>query len=242
MTPRARRPPRGDASSILLGPRAPARARRHRSLAERLGIPIVATGDLFRAARPRGHAARHGGAPVHGRGPARARRRDVRLSSTASASPTPRDGVILDGFPRTGVQAEALDRLARRPAAGHRGRCYIEVPSDELDPAAGRAAGLHGRRAARRTTRRQPAQVAGRLRHRRHGARTSGPTTSRRPSGPGWPSSCGADVRGRRPLPETGAPAPCAATGRSTRSPTSSLRARAAGDRGGLTWRSGSAG
>ena len=78
-------------------------------LAERTGLPHIASGDLFRAAA-------RDETQLGATWPATwsAARSSLTTSpsgscSPGSDSPTPPEGAILDGFPRTRQQAEALD-------------------------------------------------------------------------------------------------------------------------------------
>ena len=144
----------------------------------------------------------------------------VRLFLDRLGQPDAADGAILDGFPRTRPQAEALDdALAeagrpRRPAP-----CCIEVPIEDLIGALRGPPDLHGRRATSTTTRSSPPQGLGRLRHRRLGARPARRTTSRghgpRPDGAAARRRCtrsstttdrrGVLHAGRRPAADRGA-------------------------------------
>ena len=176
---------------ILLGPPGAGKGTQAPILAERLGIPIVATGDLFRAAvrdgTPLGIEARR----YMDAGKLVPDDIVVRLLLDRLGRPDAREGVILDGFPRTAVQAAALDKalaergervaaavLDRRP----RGRGHApDVRA--LDLPGGRAPVPRGLQPAadRRACATSTAPSC-----------TSGPTTSPRPSGPGWRQQLGA--------------------------------------------------
>lgn len=117
---------------VLLGAPGAGKGTQAVRLAERLGIPHVATGDLFRAAvrdgSPIGLEARR----YMERGQLVPDDITIRMLLDRLAQPDAQHGVILDGFPRNRAQAEALDRaLAERGTVVDRA-VDIEVPTDEL--------------------------------------------------------------------------------------------------------------
>ena len=110
---------------------------------------------------------------------------DAGRARSASPSPTPHCGAILDGFPRTRPQAEALDRLLARQDARVAAALYVEVDTPELVKRLAGPPRLHGRPAARLPPRPParpgwPASATSTAR-----PSSSGPTTGRRPSAPG---------------------------------------------------------
>ena len=114
LTPRPRR--LTWTSSSFSAPPAPGRGRRRRCSPTRLGVPIVATGDLFRAAvrdgTPLGIEARR----YMDAGQLVPDEITVRLLLDRLARADADGGVILDGFPRTDVQARGARRRPRRAA------------------------------------------------------------------------------------------------------------------------------
>jgi adenylate kinase len=117
---------------VLLGAPGAGKGTQAGVLAERLGIPHVATGDLFRAAvrdgSPIGLEARR----FMERGQLVPDDITIRMLLDRLDEPDAANGAILDGFPRTGAQAVALD-----DALSERGdkvdlAVDIEVPVDEL--------------------------------------------------------------------------------------------------------------
>jgi adenylate kinase len=117
---------------VLLGVPGAGKGTQARILKERLGIPHIATGDLFRTAV-------RDGSPI-GREARRYMERgqlvpdDITIGMLLDrlAQPDAAAGAILDGFPRTRGQAEALDQaLAERGQKVERAM-LIEVPADEL--------------------------------------------------------------------------------------------------------------
>ncbi len=117
---------------VLLGAPGAGKGTQADHLAERLGIPHVATGDLFRAAvrdgTPLGTEARR----HMERGQLVPDAITIRMLLARINEPDAAGGVILDGFPRNRAQAEALDAaLVERGTSVDRA-ISIEVPTDEL--------------------------------------------------------------------------------------------------------------
>lgn len=117
---------------VLLGGPGAGKGTQADILAERLGIPHVATGDLFRTAvrdgSPIGLEARR----YMERGQLVPDDITIRMLLDRLTAPDAATGVILDGFPRNRPQAEALaTALAERGSAVDRA-VSIEVPTDEL--------------------------------------------------------------------------------------------------------------
>jgi adenylate kinase len=101
-------------------------------LAERLGLPHVASGDLFREnirdETPLGRRVREyvdSGALVPDE-------LTIDLIADRLSRPDANQGAILDGFPRTRPQAEALDAMLARMGGLVAAALYIDVDREEL--------------------------------------------------------------------------------------------------------------
>ena len=101
-------------------------------LAERLGMPHVASGDLFRDHIKRGTDL---GKKVKKFMDAGALVPDdvtIAMVSDRLTQPDSKEGVILDGFPRTRAQAEALDKMLAKKGGSVAAALYIDVDREEL--------------------------------------------------------------------------------------------------------------
>jgi adenylate kinase len=117
---------------VLLGAPGAGKGTQAPALAEALGVPILASGELLRAAVARGTPLGREADRFMSRGQLVPDDTIVRVFLDRLESPDAANGAILDGYPRTRVQAEALD--AAMDEAGRRvdAAGYIEVPLEDL--------------------------------------------------------------------------------------------------------------
>ena len=96
---------------VLLGAPASGKGTQGQTLAGELGIPKISTGDMLRAARDAGTELGKLADGIMAAGKLVPDDLVIRLVDERLAEPDAQHGFILDGFPRTVPQAEALDRL-----------------------------------------------------------------------------------------------------------------------------------
>jgi adenylate kinase len=117
---------------VLLGAPGAGKGTQAPALADRLGVPVLASGDLLRQAVADGTALGREADRYMSRGQLVPDDTIVRVFLDRLEAPDAVNGAILDGFPRTKVQAEALD--AALAEAGRRvdRAAYIDVPLEDL--------------------------------------------------------------------------------------------------------------
>lgn len=101
-------------------------------LAERLGVPHVASGDLFRDHIRRGTPLGKKVKVYLDKGALVPDDITVQMISERLRERDAADGAILDGFPRTRPQAEALDKMLGRHGGEVAAALYIDVDRDVL--------------------------------------------------------------------------------------------------------------
>ncbi len=117
---------------VLIGAPGSGKGTQAKQLAARLGVPQVSTGDLFRE-----HMGRETPLGREARAYVAAGRLvpdavTVGMVEARLAEPDAAAGSILDGFPRTVPQAEALDRMLAARGRRVDRAIVLEVPEEEL--------------------------------------------------------------------------------------------------------------
>lgn len=96
---------------VFLGPPGSGKGTQAKLLAKRLGVPAVSTGDMLREAVRRETALGRRAKAIMEAGELVPDDVVIGLIRERMAAPDAAAGFLLDGFPRTIAQAEALDRL-----------------------------------------------------------------------------------------------------------------------------------
>jgi adenylate kinase len=117
---------------ILLGLPGAGKGTQAALLAERLGLLHISTGDLFRAAAAEGTELGKRAQEYMSRGELVPDAVTINMLLDRIAKPDAAAGIMLDGFPRTIPQAEALDRALEEQGRTIDAVLYIQVPEDLL--------------------------------------------------------------------------------------------------------------
>lgn len=110
---------------ILLGPPGSGKGTQAKRLQDALKVPHVCTGDMLREARKEGTALGQEAGRFMDRGELVPDDIVIALVNARLGRPDCSQGYILDGFPRTLTQAEALER------AGTAIECVVDIAVDE---------------------------------------------------------------------------------------------------------------
>jgi adenylate kinase len=117
---------------VLLGAPGAGKGTQAPVLAEALGVPVLASGDLLRAAVAAGTPLGREADRYMSRGQLVPDETIVRVFLDRLEKPDARNGAILDGFPRTRVQAEALDRALAEAGRQVDRTIFIDVSTEDL--------------------------------------------------------------------------------------------------------------
>jgi len=115
------------ANLVLLGPPGAGKGTQARKLEDAFGLVQLSTGDLLRAAVTAGTEAGQQAKAVMEAGDLVSDEIVIAILRDRLAEPDCAQGVILDGFPRTTVQAGALDGLMADLGTGIRAAISLEV-------------------------------------------------------------------------------------------------------------------
>ncbi len=125
-------PVSGGVRMVLLGAPASGKGTQAQSLAAALGIPKISTGDMLRAARDAGTELGRLADGIMSAGKLVPDDLVIRLVDERLNQADAQRGFILDGFPRTVPQAEALDRLLERRGWGLDAALHIDLARELL--------------------------------------------------------------------------------------------------------------
>lgn len=124
---------------VLLGPVGAGKGTQARRIATKYGVPHIASGDLLRAHRARDTELGREAKNHMDRGALVPDNLVITMIVDRMRQPDAHNGVLLDGFPRTLAQAQALDRELEEEQRTLKVALYLEVPYASLvERAAGR--------------------------------------------------------------------------------------------------------
>src|SRR5215469_7822159 len=117
---------------ILLGPPGCGKGTQSQKLVEKYGIVQLSTGDMLRAAVKAGTPVGLKAKDIMDRGELCPDEVVVAIVAERIDQPDAKNGFILDGFPRTVPQAEALDRMLNAKGTKLDGVIELKVDEDSL--------------------------------------------------------------------------------------------------------------
>jgi len=117
---------------ILFGAQGSGKGTQARMLQEWLGVPQVATGDLFRTNMGQGTELGKLARSYMDRGELVPDSVTVEMVRDRLSQPDAAKGAIFDGFPRNLAQAEALDAMLAQWSTGIKAAVYIQLDREQL--------------------------------------------------------------------------------------------------------------
>jgi len=117
---------------VLLGAPGAGKGTQAGAIGRHLGIPHVATGDLFRAAVSEGSTIGREARRYMERGQLVPDDITIRMLLDRLGQPDARGGAVLDGFPRTRAQAQVLDEALDATGSHVDRALLIDVPAENL--------------------------------------------------------------------------------------------------------------
>ncbi len=117
---------------ILLGPPGAGKGTQAKRMTTELGIPQISTGDILREAVRNGTEMGRKAGPLMEAGKLEPDEVVIGIIEERLRAPDAQKGFILDGFPRTVPQAEALDRSLQKAGRGLDRVLALEVPEEKI--------------------------------------------------------------------------------------------------------------
>ena len=116
---------------VLIGAPGAGKGTQARLLQERMGLPQISTGDIFRSLAEANTPLANEVRDIQQAGRLIPDQIVIRVVEERTSQDDCRNGYILDGFPRTAAQAEMLEHLAERQGKGIKA-ILIDVPTELL--------------------------------------------------------------------------------------------------------------
>lgn len=116
---------------VLIGAPGAGKGTQARLLQERLGIPQISTGDMFREMKTLNTALAKEVQEIMAAGKLISDDITYRIVKERTSKPDTAGTYVLDGYPRTAVQAELLEELAKEQGKEIKA-IEVDVPRDEL--------------------------------------------------------------------------------------------------------------
>jgi adenylate kinase len=117
---------------VMIGPPGAGKGTQARSLSDRYGVPQISTGDMLREAQREGTALGREAQRFMDEGRLVPDDVVIGIVEQRLEADDARRGFILDGFPRTVAQAEALDAMLARHGTPVDAVIAVDVPRTEL--------------------------------------------------------------------------------------------------------------
>lgn len=117
---------------VLLGPPGAGKGTQASAMARRWGMAHISSGDLLRDNVREETALGREARPYMERGELVPDQLILDMMAQRLAQPDARAGYVLDGFPRTVAQAEALEEVLRRTGQELDAVIYLQVPEEEI--------------------------------------------------------------------------------------------------------------
>jgi len=117
---------------LILGAPGSGKGTQGKILAERLGLPKITTGDILREAMKAGTPLGKQAKEYYDKGQLVPDSVILDLIKAELSKPEAKDGAIFDGFPRTGAQAELVDRTLAQRGQRLNHILLLDVTEDEL--------------------------------------------------------------------------------------------------------------
>jgi adenylate kinase len=130
---------------LLLGPQGAGKGTQAKRISKEYGIPHVASGEILREEMRAGTDLGERVREVYDRGDLVSDDLMIELIRNRLEQPDTEDGFILDGFPRTTVQAEALDSMFSEIGRNFSLAFALQIPDEVAFERLRRRAQLEGR-------------------------------------------------------------------------------------------------